>query len=175
MPKKEQIERLEKINILIKFIADIDVKLSSPCSSFFFSRVTLKGNKDNYSRFEFKGEKLFFIDKYTEKWIYPYIGVSKARGFTEGGTLWGLVNDFRAWIVNGERSNGKNGYAGLYCPHWGGKWTLVLKDRVIEKAKGIGYLGNDSVTFSDYCKKLIKQGHDWMVKDYIDEVKKLTG
>lgn len=175
MPKREQIERLEKINILIKFIADIDEKLSNPYSSFFFARETLKGRKDNYSRFEFRGNKLFYVDKYTEERIYPYIGVSKARGFSEGGTIWALVNDFREWIIDGKRSDGKNGYAGLYCPHWGGNWTLELKNKVIDKAKEIGYLGNDSITFTDYCKKVIKQGYDWMVKDYIDEVKKLIG
>lgn len=175
MPKKEQLERAEKVNQLIKFIADIDRELCKPYSSFFFSKMTLKGTENNYGRFEFIGTKLFFIDKFTEERIYPYNRCGKARGFSSGGTIWALVNDFREWIIKGVRSNGKHGYAGLYCPYWGGNWTLELKDRVIKKAKEIGYLDGNDITFTQYCLRVVGEGNDWIVKDYIESIKELVG
>ncbi|TPG86959.1 hypothetical protein EEL32_12150 [Brevibacillus laterosporus] len=39
--------------------------------------------------------------------------------FSGGGTLWGLVNDFKDFIYGDDDANHNNGYGGLYCPHWG--------------------------------------------------------
>jgi len=85
--RKDQVDRMNKINELIRVIADTDRK-------FFYS-----DSKGSISKFV-EGNKLFFIDKYTDKKIYPY-QLSKRKGFSEGGTLWGLINDFREWIITG--------------------------------------------------------------------------
>ncbi len=173
MPNREQLERVKKINDLIVFIGDIDERLCSPYSSFFFSAKTTNGNLNNYSKFDFIGNKLFFFDKYTEERMYPYNTWGNPRGFSSGGTIWGLVNDFRQWIITGKSSNGKNGYGGLYCPHWGGKWTLELKDSVIDKAKDVGYLKEEDTSFTEYCKSLVERGSSWLVKPYEDEIRKI--
>jgi hypothetical protein len=173
MPKQVQIERLEKINKLIKYIGDKDHELcKSNYGSFFKAVESQKGTKNNYSRFEFTNNRIYFIDKYTEAKIYPYAS-SKHQGFSGGGTIWGLVNDFREWIITGKYSDGNNGYAGLYCPHWGGRWTLEEKDILIEKAKEIDYIEKERGTFTDYCKRNVQNGNGWTVSDYQKKIKEL--
>ncbi|QUH21917.1 hypothetical protein [Alkaliphilus sp. B6464] len=139
-----QLERIEKINELIKVIGDTDRK--------FFNY------NGCYSRFVVQGKKLFYIDKYTEKRIYPYQS-SKHIGFSDGGTLWALINDFREWIIKGKRSNGNNGYGGLYCTSWG--YSIAGMDKVISKAKEIGYLNNTDPTFRMMCEKIKANGNEW--------------
>lgn len=148
---KLQIERMNKINELIGVIADTDRR-------FFYaeSRISQFVN-DN---------KLFFIDKYTNKRIYPYL-ISKHISFSDGGTLWALVNDFREWIITGKRSNGNNGYGGLYCTHWG--YTIDGMDKVINKAKAIGYLDNDSQSFREMCQSIMDKGNEWLLGSTIKE------
>ncbi|OPG98930.1 hypothetical protein B2I21_09885 [Chryseobacterium mucoviscidosis] len=58
--------------------------------------------------------------------------------FSHGGTLWGLVCDFRDYIGGDDDSNHNNGYGGLYCPHWGypeGDMKAIRK-----RAEELGYL-----------------------------------
>jgi len=55
-----------------------------------------------------------------------------------GGTLEGLVKDFANYIHTGEYSNHKNGYGGLYCPHWGYPESDMLD--IQNFARELGYL-----------------------------------
>ncbi len=143
--KKEQVKRMNKINELIEVIANADRR-------FFYSK-----SKGTISKF-IEGNKLFFVDKYTGQKIYPYPSSSR-RGFSEGGTLWGLINDFREWIITGKISNGNNGYGGLYSTSWG--YTIDGMDKVIIKAKEIGYLKQDAISFRDMCLQLKDNGSKW--------------
>lgn len=136
--KKHQVDRMNKINELIEVIANTDNKTSK----------FLEGNK------------LFFIDKYTEKKVYPY-PTSKHWGFSEGGTLWGLVNDFREWIITGKVSNGNNGYGGLYCTCWG--YSIDGMDKVITKAEEIGFLPQNKPSFRERCLFLKDTGNEWLL------------
>lgn len=170
MPKQDQIDRLQKINELLIFMADLERPVFRNC--MFFSEKTYKGNANVYARFEFIGNRLYFIDKYTEEKVYPYqsrLGInSKRRRFSNGGTIWALINDFREWIITGKSSDGNNGYGGLYCTHWG--WSLELKDKVIQKAKDIGYISEFNRTFTDFCKMLIANGNNWKCERYLEEI-----
>jgi hypothetical protein len=121
--KQEQIDRMNKVNELIEVIASIDRK-------FFYSK-----SKERIGKF-IEGKKLFFVDEYTGEKVYPYY--SGRKKFSHGGTLWGLINDFREWIITGEYSNGHNGYDGLYCTHWG--YTVEGMFKIQEKGKEIGFL-----------------------------------
>lgn len=132
--------------------------------------------KGNLARFELRNNKVYFIDNYTKEAIYCYNTGRYCRSsnnFSHGGTLWALVNDFREWIVTGKYSDGKNGYGGLYATCWG--MSVKCKDAIIDKAKEIGYLKSDSISFRDYCRELINNGNDWLLgcckEDIINELK----
>lgn len=47
-----------------------------------------------------------------------YKNKKQCRYFSSGGTVWGLIRDFPDFIFGNDNSNGRNGYAGLYCTHW---------------------------------------------------------
>ncbi|KOF55702.1 hypothetical protein AGR56_17845 [Clostridium sp. DMHC 10] len=139
--KTEQIERMNKINELIEVIASVDRR-------FFYSK-----SKDRTGKF-IEGKKLFYIDEYTGEKVYPYY--SGRKKFSHGGTLWGLVNDFREWIITGKLSNGNNGYGGLYCPHWG--YTAEGMAKVVTKGKEIGFLKKDAPRYEDVLKQYKARG-----------------
>lgn len=148
----EKFKRVEQINELIKVIGNTDRQ--------FFK------HDDYYSHFIIQGNKLFLIDKYTKERVYPYSS-SKHMGFSDGGTLWALVNDFREWIIKGQRSDGNNGYGGLYCTSWG--YSIEGMDKVISKAKAIGYLRITDPTFREMCEKFKISGNDWCLGRAIRE------
>ncbi|WPQ59985.1 hypothetical protein [Paenibacillus polymyxa] len=58
--------------------------------------------------------------------------------FSQGGTLWGLMCDFRDYINGDDDANHNNGYGGLYCPHWG--YSKEDMQAIREKALELGYL-----------------------------------
>lgn len=60
------------------------------------------------------------------------------KGFPQGGTFWALTKDFRDFILTGNKSNGENGYGGLFCTHWGYSIDDML--RIQNKAVELGYL-----------------------------------
>ena len=60
------------------------------------------------------------------------------KGWYHGGTLRGLVLDFRDYIKTGNYANHNNGYGGLYCPHWG--YPEDDMKAIQEKAIELGYL-----------------------------------
>ncbi|WPS85568.1 hypothetical protein SMD22_00475 (plasmid) [Brevibacillus halotolerans] len=51
--------------------------------------------------------------------IIKFTSKNAHERFNNGGTMWGLVNDFYDYIKSGKETNGKHGYRGLLCPHWG--------------------------------------------------------
>lgn len=141
-------QRCELINQLLKTISEQDRGLF----------VT----KGNIARFEFRNKKLFFIDEYTKKAIYPYqVANRRHMGFSHGGTLWALINDFRLWIISGDFADGRHGYGGLYGTAWG--ISIDCKDKVISKAKEIGYLLTEQQTYREYCKDIVASGNEWLL------------
>lgn len=120
-------DRLETVNKIIKKIAS--------CSRGFFYDIS----KDRYAKMIIKNHKVFFVDDWTGEEVYAYNTVQNNKmEFSHGGTLWGLVNDFREFIVTGEYTNGNNGYSGLYCNHWGYDEADMLEIQAY--AKELGYL-----------------------------------
>jgi hypothetical protein len=117
-------ERLEIINKLIKFISEKGRR-------FFYC-------KGQIAYMKLKNNRIYFVDDYTGKEVYAYPSYNDRKGFSHGGTLWGLVNDFREFISKGEFSNGKHGYGGLYSPHWG--YPEEDMQAIRQYAKEIGYL-----------------------------------
>lgn len=67
-----------------------------------------------------KNGRLYMKNEYnnTEMCLSTKFGY-KPKGWTHGGTIWGLTKDFKDFIMSGEKCNGKSGYGGLFCPHWG--------------------------------------------------------
>ena len=63
---------------------------------------------------------------------------SEPYEFTHGGTIWGLTKDFKEFIITGKKSNGENGYGGLYSPHWG--YSPESMEDIRQTAIGLGYL-----------------------------------
>lgn len=122
---KEQ--RIEIVNEIIKTIA-------STGRRFFY-------NKDNdfTAKIILRNGRLFFIDDYTQKEIYLHMpDYRRWRNFSHGGTMKGLIKDFKDFIMTGEYSNHNNGYGGLYCYHWGySKEDIKI---VQDKALELGYL-----------------------------------
>jgi hypothetical protein len=122
-------DKLERLAIANRIILEIAVR----GRKFFFNL------KDaDISHFYLNdNNKLFFYDKQTKEAIYPY-NHGNHYHFSEGGTLWGLINDLRYYIITGEKSNGKYGYGGLYNQHWG--YENEDMEVIRNVAKELGYL-----------------------------------
>jgi hypothetical protein len=120
MPRKQ--ERVKAVNQIIELIASLD--------RHFFER------DGNIAKFEFIGERLYFTQPKPLRKIRPYRDDHGHFGW--GGTLWGLVNDMREFIMKGQYSDGNNGYGGLYCKHWG--YSEESMQKIILKARELGYL-----------------------------------
>lgn len=123
-------ERLEAINLLIKFISERGRR-------FFYREENQVTGKPATAFMKFRNNRLYFVDPYTNKDVFAYEGFSK-QGFTHGGTLWALVCDFSYFIRTGKSSNGKHGHGGLYSGDWG--HSDEIQDEIIRYAKVIGYL-----------------------------------
>lgn len=75
-------KREERIGIVNRIILEIASR----------GRMFMKNHTNGTtSYFSQEGRNLWFIDKHSGQKIYPY-NHSEHSGFTEGGTLWGLVN-----------------------------------------------------------------------------------
>lgn len=81
-----------------------------------------------YMHNEYNKEKMFLHTKHG----YP------PKHWHHGGTMWGLVKDFKEFIVDGGDTNHNNGYGGLLCPHWG--YPESDMKAIQEKARALGYL-----------------------------------
>lgn len=107
----ERPERIELINRLIR-------EIGSRGRHFFYSK-----KHDRYSAFHWANGHLWYTDDYTGKPMLMEEGKEgktkdQKYAFSHGGTLWGLIQDFRDYIFGDDDSNHNNGYGGLYCPHW---------------------------------------------------------
>ncbi|WP_199426947.1 hypothetical protein [Thermaerobacillus caldiproteolyticus] len=132
---KTKEERLQIVNKIIEEIASRGRRFFYSSTTERISKFVLEGNKK---------KRLYFIDKYTGKKINPYPrNYAKDRNFSEGGTLWALMHDFREFIITGNYSNGKHGYGGLYCPNWG--YPEEDMQAIRQLAMGLGYLNKACV------------------------------
>jgi len=118
-------DRIEIVNQIIVKIASLDRK--------FFEY------KGDVSKIIQRNGRLYMFNEYNKKdmclstkYGYP------PKGFTHGGTLWGLTKDFKQFIITGEKSNGENGYGGLGSPHWG--YSPESMEDIRKTAKCLGYL-----------------------------------
>lgn len=120
-----KIQRIQIVNEIIKEIASRGRK--------FFS------GKNGISEIFLKNGRLFMKNEHTgsEMYLSTKFGY-QPKGWTHGGTLWGLTKDFKDFIQTGEKSNHNNGYGGLYNPHWG--YPAEDMTAIIEKAKSLNYL-----------------------------------
>ncbi|MDN4090881.1 hypothetical protein [Paenibacillus polymyxa] len=94
---------------------------------------------DRYATFHWAGGRLWLTDDYTGR---PLL-MDKSKSdehyhFSHGGTLWGLVCDFRDYINGDDDANHNNGYGGLYCPHWG--YSKEDMQAIRKLAIELGYL-----------------------------------
>lgn len=104
---KTREERMLIVNMIIAEIANRGRK-------FFQCKDT-----GHISHFSLMGSRLWFFDKRGGK-INPYPSqIRKDHYFSDGGTLWALMHDFSEFILTGKYTDGKNGYGGLFCSHWG--------------------------------------------------------
>ncbi|MFD2867500.1 hypothetical protein ACFSY7_03150 [Kurthia populi] len=120
-------ERLEKINELLVVIASNGRKFLLNQKDGEVSKFVIKANNHVYYR-----------DYYTKQELKGTKAMYKSYGFSGGGTLQALVMDFAEWIRTGDYTNGKNGYGGLFCPHWG--YDDDSMQQVRDFAVKIGYL-----------------------------------
>ena len=118
-------DRIEIVNQIIAKIASLDRK--------FFDY------KGDVSKITQRNGRLYMFNEYTKKdmcintkYGYP------PRMFQHGGTLWGLTKDFKEFILTGNKSNGENGYGGLYSIHWG--YSPESMEDIRQTAKVLGYL-----------------------------------
>lgn len=131
MAKLDKYDRIDIVNKLIRKIGDTG-------RGFLFSQ---KYNRHSY--FVYDGRTLYFVDHYTGMPLKMIKGsahktTKHQQYFSSGGTMWGLINDFKDFIFGDDDSNHNNGYGGLYCPHWG--YPKEDMEKIINFAKEIGYL-----------------------------------
>lgn len=118
-------QRIQIVNEIIKEIASRGRKFFS--GKYGVSEIFLKNGR-LYMKNEYNGSEMSLSTKYGYK----------PKGWPQGGTLWALTKDFKLFIQSGEKSNGENGYGGLYCPHWG--YSSDDMKAIQEKAKSLNYL-----------------------------------
>lgn len=125
-------ERVEIINKLIKFISERGQR-------FFYTSCTLhENNVDSMAYMKLKNGRLYFVDDYTKREVPVLNNGRYWKGLSHGGTIRALILDFAEFIRSGKYSNGKYGYGGLYCRHWG--HSDEIQQEIIDYAKEIGYL-----------------------------------
>jgi hypothetical protein len=116
--------RIAIVNEIIKKIALLDRK-------FFHYR-----GKTAYI-FHFD-KRLYMKSEYSNADINLNSYRTKPLNWSHGGTLWGLIKDFKEFILTGEKSNGNNGYGGLHSVNWGYSESSMKEIRKL--AKSLGYL-----------------------------------
>lgn len=114
LPESEPYEHPERIELINKLIQEI----GSRGRRFFYSK-----QYDRYAAFHWANGHLWYTDDYTGEPMLMEAGQEgktqdQKNSFSHGGTLWGLIQDFRDYIFGDDDSNHNNGYGGLYSPHW---------------------------------------------------------
>jgi hypothetical protein len=123
--KQTKQDRIDIVNEIIKEIASI-------------GRCFYK-HQDRTAYIYLKSNRLYMKDAFSQVEIYlSSKSEYKPRGFSHGGTIWGLTKDFKEFILTGNKCNGENGYGGLYCPHWGYSTEDMIQ--IQNKATELGYL-----------------------------------
>lgn len=118
-------DRIEIVNQIISKIASLDRK-------FFECNGEVSRIFQRYGR-------LYMLNEYSRKDMCLSTKYGHPpKGFTHGGTLWGLTKDFKEFIITGKKSNGENGYGGLYSIHWG--YSPESMEDIRQTAKVLGYL-----------------------------------
>ncbi|HDR4766290.1 TPA: hypothetical protein ACQ75Q_001440 [Bacillus thuringiensis] len=127
MDKKK---RVEIVNSLINYLADHEKGL------FRYE------DENRTAHFKHDGRNLWFVDHFSNVAMRmtrsSYKNKKQERYFSSGGTMWALIRDFTDFIYGDDKSNGNNGYGGLYCTHWG--WTKEEMENMRVHAREIGYL-----------------------------------
>ncbi|MBS4893743.1 MAG: hypothetical protein KHZ90_08210 [Veillonella parvula] len=156
--RKSQIERMNNINKLMELIGKLDRGFFKTCNGldmFIERKTTVK-----------------YLNGYTQKKLtIPNNDWKEIKGFSHGGTLTALVKDFKEFIITGKKTDGKNGYGGLYCRAWG--YSIKNMDKIIKYAKEIGYLRSDSESYSDYMIRFYNKNKEWLwdyQKEEIEEI-----
>lgn len=126
-----QQKRIDLVNRLIR-------EIGSRGRRFLYSKTY-----DRYAAFHWANGRLWYTDDYHGEPILMERGQEgKTRdqkyGFSHGGTLWGLVNDFSDYIFGDDDSNHNHGYGGLYCSHWG--YPEDDMEAIRKVAMDLGYL-----------------------------------
>jgi hypothetical protein len=114
----DRVKRVEMVNKIIEKIAS--------CGRQFFLK------RKGICRFELFNGKPRYIDTYNNVQVYPY--GAKTYKFSNGGTLWELVKEFREFIMTGKPVE----YSGLYVDYWG--YPSEDMQDIQKFAKEIGYL-----------------------------------
>ncbi|MGF0347678.1 hypothetical protein ACQR3P_28975 [Rhodococcus sp. IEGM1300] len=125
-------ERLDIVNKLITFISNTGRRL-------FYSNGTVESSDvDSIAYMTIEDDITYFVDNYTLKKVPVKDSGEDWYGFSHGGTLRALVLDFADFIGGDDASNGRNGYGGIHCDHWG--YSPEQREQVIDYAREIGYL-----------------------------------
>ena len=120
------VERQRRIDVINQIIKDISKR-----GRKFFT------HDGSTSKFEMINNRVYYIDHYTKCKLLAY-GSRDSNKFSNGGTLWGLICDFRLFIMGKNNTNGDSGYRGLYGIHWGYPEDDM---KAIQKlARDLGYL-----------------------------------
>lgn len=120
-------ERIDNVNALIR-------EIGSRGRKFFYCE---KHNR--FAKFHSASGRLWLEDDYTGQLLIIDDSMpGEHYHFSHGGTLWGLVCDFRDYINGDDEANHNNGYGGLYCPHWG--YPEEDMEAIRQKAFELGYL-----------------------------------
>lgn len=129
MELSDKQKRVDIVNEIIK-------QISSRGRNFFLNKKT-----GFIAHITIEKGRLFFIDDYKQDRIYLHMPAYRRwQNFSHGGTMKGLILDFKHYIVTGEYSNHMNGYGGLYCPHWG--YEKEDMEAIQAKARELGYLND---------------------------------
>lgn len=123
-------ERLSAVNEFIKVIAS--------CGRNFLSENSDKRNKVESPFISFmevdKNGKVWYTDRYTKKRIYTHYKYDW-RGFSEGGTLRGIVDGLRDFIKRGETFRKEYFQADMgngFKNPWGyGEDMLIVKEAAV--------------------------------------------
>lgn len=94
--ENERQERLIKVNELLRCIASCGrhFLIHNGFIAHFVKSPTSK--------------KIWYIDHYTKKKIYPYPVCSDSRNFCSGGSMWELILDLRKYIMEGKKITSLN-------------------------------------------------------------------
>jgi hypothetical protein len=131
------LEQKRRIDIVNKIILEIGSRSH---------RSLYSNSQDRYGRFEKVGPFIKYIDQYSGVPIKmaPNSTTKDSTAkhyFSSGGTMWGLVNDFKDYILGDDDANHNNGYGGLYCLHWG--YPVEDMEAIRKLATELGYLKHE--------------------------------